>query len=149
MSHIPYAAFSIKKTATQLNIPNNTWTKVTFEAATIDTHSGFDNVNDMYVFPFSGYWLIGAQLRTHMSTDNRPFYFYICEHATSPSNVRGIFRYQSGLGSAHYHTHQVVRGNYYFAAGDPLTLWFTHSNTDKTPDVYLNFTFMWGYYLGL
>jgi hypothetical protein len=47
-------------TSDQNNLTEETWTKMKLDSAVIDTKSGFNNTNDTYVIPVSGYYRITA-----------------------------------------------------------------------------------------
>ena len=48
-------------TSNQTNVTEETWTKLQLDSAVIDTKSGFNNSNDTYVIPATGYYRIYVQ----------------------------------------------------------------------------------------
>lgn len=49
------------QTSDQLNLTDQTWNKIKWDSALIDTKSGFDNANDTYIIRVDGYYRIYCQ----------------------------------------------------------------------------------------
>ena len=51
----------LRLTSDQTNLTDESYNKLKLDEAAIDTKSGFDNSNDLYVIPIAGYYRIYAQ----------------------------------------------------------------------------------------
>ena len=51
----------VAMTSNQTDLTEQSWNKMNFDSAIIDTKSGFDNANDRYTIPIAGYYRIYCQ----------------------------------------------------------------------------------------
>ena len=128
----------ITMTSNQTNLTEQTWNKINFDSAIIDTKSGFDNANDRYTIPIAGYYRIYCQaLMGVLGEQNSARDTGICISRTRSGTTTLIAistnRHYDG-GSTHQDTSDVTETVYVIdncQAGDHIEF-HSYMNTDTS-----------------
>ena len=139
-----YPAFLIRPTSAQ-SFSNNTYTKVAFDTAVIDTDSGFDNSNDRWTVPTGkgGKYLIAYQMMySSASSFNINVHTRVNGATNSGFSYWGKNVYYDGLNNTSVMT---------LSAGDYIELWSKQASGSSVDSYYFDqgiTLFLSGYRIG-
>lgn len=139
-----YPAFLIRPTSAQ-SFSNNTYTKVAFDTAVIDTDSGFDNSNDRWTVPTGkgGKYLIAYQMMySSGSSFNINVHTRVNGATNSGFSYWGKNNYYDGLNNTSVIT---------LSAGDYIELWSKQASGGSVDSYYFDqgiTLFLSGYRIG-
>ena len=90
-------AFRAEKASNQ-NIPNETWTKVTFENEGFDTNSSYDTSNSRFTIPsgMGGKYFVGANILVRNAGDVNTIDYAIYINGSQDDTYRRVHDYISG-----------------------------------------------------
>ena len=143
-SNLNYPAFLIRPTSAQ-SFSNNTYTKVAFDTAVIDTDSGFDNSNDRWTVPTGkgGKYLIAYQMMySSGSSFNINVHTRVNGATNSGFSYWGKNVYYDGLNNTSVMT---------LSAGDYIELWSKQASGSSVDSYYFDqgiTLFLSGYRIG-
>ena len=124
-------AFLIRQTSAQ-SFSNNTYTKVAFDTAVIDTDSGFDNSNDRWTVPTGkgGKYLIAYQMMySNASSFNINVHTRVNGATNSGFSYWGKNHYYDGLNNTSVMT---------LSAGDYIELWSKQASGGSVDSYYFD-----------
>lgn len=125
----------LRLTSHQLNLSDESYNKLKLDEAVIDTKSGFDNSNDLYVIPVAGYYRIyvqahiGAQGEQNSLRDSALIITNtLASNSTEVQIATSHHRHYSNPGDTSDVTENIYT-IHQFAAGDKIAV-YTYGNTD-------------------
>ena len=125
----------LRLTSHQLNLSDESYNKLKLDEAVIDTKSGFDNSNDLYVIPVAGYYRIyaqahiGAQGEQNSLRDSALIITNtLASNSTEVQIATSHHRHYSNPGDTSDVT-ETIYTIHQFAAGDKIIV-YTYGNTD-------------------
>ena len=125
----------LRLTSNQTNLTDESYNKLKLDEAAIDTKSGFDNSNDLYVIPVAGYYRIYVQAHIGVISEQNS----LRDSALVITNTLASNGTEVQIATSH-HRHYVNPGDtsdvteniytiHQFAAGDKIAV-YTNGNTD-------------------
>ena len=125
----------LRLTSDQTDLTDESYNKLKLDEAAIDTKSGFDNSNDLYVIPVAGYYRIYVQAHIGVITEQNS----LRDSGLVITNTQASNSTEVQIATSH-HRHYVNPGDtsdvteniytiHQFAAGDKIAV-YTYGNTD-------------------
>lgn len=125
----------LRLTSDQTNLSDESYNKLKLDEAAIDTKSGFDNSNDLYVIPIAGYYRIYVQAHIGVIGEQNS----LRDSALIITNTQVSDGTEVQIATSH-HRHYVDPGDtsdvteniytiHQLAAGDKIAV-YTYGNTD-------------------
>ena len=133
----------LRLTSDQTNLTDESYNKLKLDEAAIDTKSGFDNSNDLYVIPIAGYYRIYAQAHIGVIGEQNS----LRDSALIITNTLASDGTEVQIATSHHRHHdgsgdttdvtENISTIHQFATGDKIAVYtYGNSDTDTPYDVF-------------